>query len=61
MRFYILTNRESQIIKKYLRDPNNLSKEEYNGWCQLRHQFRRNEATIREDLKLLEQLMEARC
>ncbi len=59
MRSYILTDRERRILRDHLRAPDDLSKKEYDGWYQLKHQYKKHHETIRDDLKLLEQAMEA--
>jgi len=59
MRAYILTDRERRIIREYLRAPDDLSKKEYDGWCQIKHQYKKHSETIRQDLELLEQVMKA--
>ncbi len=56
MRTYILTDRERTFIKTFL-ETQEVTTEDYNSYCQLRHQFRKNEEGLNQDLKLLARFM----
>ncbi len=57
MRNYILTDRERTLIKAFF-ETNQVSPENYNSYCQLRHQIRRNISTLTQDIAIIETFME---
>ncbi len=56
MRTYILTDRERTLIEAFL-ETQEITPDDYNLYCQLRHQFRKNNETIHQDFILLEKFM----
>lgn len=56
MRNYILTDRERTLIKAFF-ETNQVAPENYNSYCQLRHQIRRNISTLTQDIAIIETFM----
>ncbi len=53
MRTYIMTDLERNFVEKYL-ETGEVAPEDYNTYCQLRHQFRNSQEVLTMDLATLE-------